>query len=308
MNEKLANKIKQKMSGGEGHHHLSPSSLSIPLAKFFINYVMFNQEERRKQIAGYKAHFGNACNNPAQRFLCKHIFEGGKQFTPKKKTLDEHIQDEFEIVDKYPARDERDVECRKEMKQYIKPTSELIVKAVKEIFGDQELAAERYVHTNEEGLDFDLLGRIDYESGPSYDTLNKLIDNGKIMELKTKPINFRQTKKGLSATKQKLPEYVDEQEAHLKQLAFYYKATGKTPYLVYVNHEEYKIFKPEIPQLEYYYEQMINKAFIIQNLLEITEADMSKISQLVEPPDFKSFYYSDLLDHQIERVKEMWRM
>jgi hypothetical protein len=126
------------------------------------------------------------------------------------------------------------------------------------------------------------------------------------MELKTKPINFRQTKSGLSAYKQKLPDEPDE--AHMKQLAFYWKATDKTPYLVYANHEEYKIFKPELPQLEYYYQQMINKAFIIQNLLEITEADINKITQLVEPPDFKSFYYSDLTHTQLERVKEMWRM
>ncbi len=231
-----------------------------------------------------------------------------KNLLQRKKKLDEHIADEFNIIDQIPARDERDAECRKEMKQYVKPTAELIIKAVKEIFGDQELMAERYVHTNEEGLIFDMLGRIDYESGPSYDALNNIIDAGSIMELKTKPINFRKTKNGLSAYKQKLPEYADEQEAHLKQLAFYYKATGKTPYLVYVNHEEYKIFKPEIPQLEYYYQQMVNKAFIIQNILELTEADMSKITQLCEPPDLKSFYYSDLTKSQLEEVKKAWRM
>ncbi len=87
MKEALANKIRQKMSGGQSHHHLSPSSLAIPLPKFFINYVMFNQEERRKQIASFKAHMGNLCNNPTQRFLCKYIFENGKKFTPKKKKI-----------------------------------------------------------------------------------------------------------------------------------------------------------------------------------------------------------------------------
>ena len=53
---------------------------------------------------------------------------------------------------------------------------------------------------------------------------------------------------------------------------------------------------------------MINKAFIIQNLLEISEADINKITQLVEPPDFKSFYYSDLTVAQLEKVKEVWRL
>jgi hypothetical protein len=294
MNEKLANKIRQAMNGGKGYDHLSPSSLSIPLAKFFINYLMFTQEERRQQLASYKANYGNACNNPVQRTLCKYIFESGKKLKPKKQSLKENITREFEIIDQIPARDERDAECRKEMKKYIEPTANQIVAAVKEIFGDQELMAERYVHDTPDGLILDILGRIDYES------------EDKIMELKTKPINFRKTKNGLSAYKQKLPDEPDE--AHLKQLAFYWHCTKKTPYLVYANHEEYKIFKPEIPELMYQYDQMINKAFIIQNLLELTEADMNKISQLVEPPDFKSFYYSDITLSQLEEVKKVWRM
>lgn len=294
MKETLANKIRQKLNGGLGYEHLSPSSLSIPLAKFFINYLLFTQEERRLQLAGYKAHFGNACNNPVQRTLCKTIFEMGKKLRPKKQSLKENIKDEFDIIDKIQPRDERDAECRKEMKQYIEPTANQIVTAVKEIFGDQELAAERYVHDTPKGLILDILGRIDYES------------EDKIMELKTKPINFRQTKNGLSSYKQKLPDEPDE--THLKQLAFYHVCTGKTAYLVYANPEEYKIFKPEIPELMYQYDQMLNKAFIIQNLLEITEGDMNKITQLVEPPDFKSFYYSDLLPNQLEKVKEVWRL
>lgn len=295
MNEKLANKIRQRLNGGLGYEHLSPSSLSIPLAKFFINYLMFTQEERRQQLASYKANYGNACNNPVQRTLCKYIFESGKKLKPKKQSLKENIAREFEIIDQIPARDERDAECRKEMKQYIEPTANQIIKAVKEIFGEQELMAERYVYDTPKGLILDILGRIDYES-----------DKGGIMELKTKPINFRKTKNGLSAYKQKLPDEPDE--AHLKQLAFYWHCTKKTPYLVYANHEEYKIFKPEIPELMYQYDQMINKAFIIQNLLEISEADINKITQLVEPPDFKSFYYSDLTPEQLEKTREAWRM
>ena len=294
MNEALADKIRKKLNGGLGYDHLSPSSLNIPLAKFFINYLMLTQKERRQQLASYKATYGNCANNGVQKLLCKYIFESGKKLTPKKKELKEFIQEEFDLLDKTEPRDERDAECRREMKQYIEPTAQQIIKAVKEIFGDQELMAERYVHDTPKGLILDILGRIDYES------------EDKIMELKTKPINFRQTKKGLSAYKQKLPDTPDE--AHLKQLAFYYHCTEKTPYIVYANHEEYKIFKPEIPELRYHYNQLVNKAFIIQNLLEITEADIKKIGQLVEPPDFKSFYYSDLTDEQLEKTRDVWGM
>jgi len=84
MKQELANKIRQAMNGGKGYDHLSPSSLSIPLAKFFTNYVLLSQEERREQLAGYKAHFGNACNNPVQKLLCKYIFVNGKKVTIKK--------------------------------------------------------------------------------------------------------------------------------------------------------------------------------------------------------------------------------
>ena len=85
MKEALANKIRQKLNGGKGYDHLSPSSLSIPLAKFFINYLMFTQEERRQQLASYKANYGNACNNPVQKFLCKKEVNNGQR-KPRRRT------------------------------------------------------------------------------------------------------------------------------------------------------------------------------------------------------------------------------
>lgn len=84
MKQELANKIRQKLNGGKGYDHLSPSSLSIPLAKFFTNYVLFSQEDRREQLASYKASFGNCANNSVQKLLCKYIFINGKKVKIKK--------------------------------------------------------------------------------------------------------------------------------------------------------------------------------------------------------------------------------
>jgi hypothetical protein len=92
----------------------------------------------------------------------------------------------------------------------------------------------------------------------------------------------------------------------MKQVAFYWKATGKKAYLGYVNQEEYKIFEPEDDRLEYYYKQLINKAFTIQNLLEISEGDPKVMAKFVEMPDIRNFYYSDLTEEQVEITKQLW--
>jgi hypothetical protein len=69
------------------------------------------------------------------------------------------------------------------------------LKLVKEVFKDEALTSERYVHVTPPGLILDILGRIDFES------------ETKFLELKSKPINFRKGKNGLTQTIQKLTSY-----------------------------------------------------------------------------------------------------
>ena len=76
MDIKKVNVIKSKLSGGEGYDHFSFTQLSSPVAKYIIDYVMVNQKERRKQIKGYKLHFGSAVNNVAQKMFGKYLFVG----------------------------------------------------------------------------------------------------------------------------------------------------------------------------------------------------------------------------------------
>jgi hypothetical protein len=52
MDIKKVNVIKSKLSGGEGYDHFSPTQLTSPIAKYIIDYVMVNQEERRKSVKG----------------------------------------------------------------------------------------------------------------------------------------------------------------------------------------------------------------------------------------------------------------
>ena len=295
MNEQLANTIRSQLSGGESYDHFSPSSLNIPIQKYIISYVCSTQAMRRQNKVGYKAYYGALCGNVAQRLLSKYIFKAAEKEEVKPELFDKIFEHELAIINKNEPKDERDAQCRIDMIPSCKASIEQTLKLVKEVFGDEPLTSERYVHVTPQGLILDILGRIDFES------------ENKFLELKSKPINFRKNKNGMGQIIQKLPNTIDDcEETYLKQVAFYWKATGKKAYLGYVNQEEYKIFEPEDDRLEYYYHQLVNKAFTIQNLLEVSKGQASQMAKLVEAPDLKNFYYSDLTEEQVGIAKQLW--
>jgi hypothetical protein len=295
MNEQLAQKIRSQLSGKESYDHWSPSSLNIPIQKYIISYVCSTQAMRRKNKVGYKAHSGNLVGGVSQRLLSKYIFKAAEKEEVQPELFDKIFKHELELINKNEPKNAKDEQCRIEMIPSCKASIEQTLKLVKEVFGDETLTSERYVHVSHPGLILDILGRLDFES------------ENKFLELKSKPINFRQNKNGLGQTIQKLPASIEDVEtSYMKQVAFYWKATGKKAYLGYVNSEEYKIFEPEDDRLEYYYNQLINKAFTIQNLLEISEGDPKLMAKYVEMPDIKNFYYSDLTEEQVDITKELW--
>jgi hypothetical protein len=295
MNEQLAQKIRSQLSGKESYDHWSPSSLNIPIQKYIISYVCSTQAMRRKNKVGYKAHSGNLVGGVSQRLLSKYIFKAAEKEEVQPELFDKIFEHELELINKNEPKNAKDEQCRIEMIPSCKASIEQTLKLVKEVFGDETLTSERYVHVSHPGLILDILGRLDFES------------ENKFLELKSKPINFRQNKNGLGQTIQKLPASIEDVEtSYMKQVAFYWKATGKKAYLGYVNSEEYKIFEPEDDRLEYYYKQLINKAFTIQNLLEISEGDPKLMAKYVEMPDIKNFYYSDLTEEQVDITKELW--
>jgi hypothetical protein len=297
MNEQLASKIRSQLSGGQGYDHWSPSSLNIPVQKYIISYVCSTQEMRRKNKVGYKAHSGNLVGNVSQRLLSKYIFKAAEKEEVQPELFDKIFEHELELINKNEPKNAKDEQCRIEMIPSCKASIEQTLKLVKEVFGDEPLTSERYVHVSHPGLILDILGRIDFES------------ETKFLELKSKPINFRQNKNGLGQTIQKLPASIEDVEtSYMRQVAFYWVSNNrkKKAYLGYVNSEEYKIFEPEDDRLEYYYNQLINKAFTIQNLLEISEGDPKLMAKYVEMPDVKNFYYSDLTEEQVDITKELW--
>ena len=304
MNEQLAQTIRSQLNGGQGNlDHFSPSSLNIPIQKFIISYICSTQEMRRENRVSYKALYGALCGNVAQRLLSKYIFKAAEKEEVKPELYDKIFEYELALINKNEPKDKRDEQCRIDMIPSCKASIEQTLKLVKEVFGDETLTSERYVHHTPPGLILDILGRVDFESSEDSTKNTK----GKLLEIKSKPVNFRKNKNGLGQIIQKLPEHIDQVEkTYLNQVAFYWKSTGKKAYLGYVNQEEYRIFEPEEDRLEYHYKLLVNKAYTIQNLLEVSKGDARQMAKLVEAPDLSNFYYSDLTLDQQNIAKELW--
>lgn len=296
MDEKLLNKLRQSLNANTGGNHFSPTQLLMSIQLWMIKYLCSSKDMRKENKANYKMWFGVIVNNVVQKFLGKiyYMSETNKQVKLKKRKLLEIYEEVLSEIKLEEARDERDKLCRKAMTEYLMPTIQNVIKAFQEIFGDEDIECERTVYETLDNLFIDVLGRIDGES------------KTKLVELKIKPINFRNTKKGLTAQKQALPDLPDRN--HLAQTGFYQACTGKDAYIVYANHEEYRIFKPDVAELNFYHEKMLDQAMTIQRLLLLSKGDASEMAKYVEAPDLSSFYFNDLTEEQLNITKQLWRI
>jgi hypothetical protein len=156
---------------------------------------------------------GNLVGNVSQRLLSKYIFKAAEKEEVQPELFDKIFEHELELINKNEPKNAKDEQCRIEMIPSCKASIEQTLKLVKEVFGDEPLTSERYVHVSHPGLILDILGRLDFES------------ETKFLELKSKPINFRQNKNGLGQTIQKLPASIEDVEtSYMRQVAFYWVA------------------------------------------------------------------------------------
>ena len=289
----------KSFNGGKGLDHWSPSS-SQNFTRFLLNYSL-PQEIRRMFKIRYKAPFGNLVNNTAQRLICDILYQGDKKIKLKNKNYDEIFQQELDAIDSNtPPVDDKDVLAREMMISFAHPTIENMKKAVKEIFGNEKLVAERYVSSKDEDMVNDTIGRIDYES-------NKIIG-----EAKTKPptIKKKRGKDEYYMASTQLP--TDPDAMHISQVSFYYHCTKRKPFLFYVNENEYTIFddthdmlKPDY--LKEQYNLMVQRLKSWEQLIIFCKGDIQKLSSFAEPPELNHpFYYRDLIDDQKKQIKQLW--
>ena len=134
----------------------------------------------------------------------------------------------------------------------------------------------------------------------------------KFIELKTKPPNLRKVKgkEEWNMITQELPE--EPTIENLTQTSFYYMATKKIPYLVYVNDKDYVIFDKshelmKADHLQHLYNIMVDKILTWEKMIMFAEGNINRLANMMEPPDLNHFfYYKDLADEQIQLINKLW--
>lgn len=300
------NKIKKAFSifnGGEGLDHWSYSSTSTPFAKNLIGYT-FPQEVRRTFAFRYKANFGNLVNNVVQRMIADVIYKSKTikqdEFTEEDRSYQNCFKKELEIINEKEPVDAKDKFGREAMLKFAEDCIPITKKVVQDIIGKEKLVCERYVELKEMTMIKPVIGRIDYES------------KTKFIELKTKPPNLRKVKgkEEWNMITQDLP--TEPTIENLTQTSFYYMATKKIPYLVYVNDKDYIIFDQshelmKADHLEYLYFKMVEKILLWERMIMFAEGKLETLAMMIEPPDLNHFfYYKDLADEQKQLITKLW--
>ena len=301
-NEKIQ-KAFSIFNGGEGLDHWSYSSTSTPLAKNLIGYT-FPQEVRRTFAFRYKANFGNIVNNVVQRMIADVIYKSKTikqdKFTEEDRRYQNCLAAEVEIMNEKPPVDAKDKFGREAMIKFAEDCIPITKKVVQDIIGKEKLVCERYVEQKEMTMIKPVIGRIDYES------------KTKFIELKTKPPNLRKVKgkEEWNMITQDLP--TEPTIENLTQTSFYYMATKKIPYLVYVNDKDYVIFDQshelmKADHLEFLYFKMVEKILLWERMIMFAEGKVETLAMMCEPPDLNHFfYYKDLADEQKQLITKLW--
>ena len=289
------------INGGQGLDHWSPSSTDQPLAKWTVNYGYHTPKERDQFLMDYRPRLGNLTNNTAQRLECEYRYFKDKKIKIENRNYNEIYQQELNDINKYDPIDEKDKFARDNINELSHKIIKQIQKLYKEIFKDEKTAAERYVAQAVKKLWHDIVGRIDYES------------NVKFLELKTKPSKLykRKNKDEYYFKQQELSEDLIF-DGYWKQVAFYWKCTGKKPFLALANEDGYIIFddtheKMKADHLEYQFNLMKNKIYRWEQMIIYCKGNLAELAKITEEPDLNHyFHYKNITDKQKQIIEQLW--
>lgn len=266
--------------------HFSPSQLEKPLANWAFEYVFLGH--RRRDIAvGAPAPAGGAAHDAIQEIICDGV-DPEDAIAKAEQRMMEHV-----------AKDELDG-YKKE--RYIADMGSMVGNGVEAMshFGNIDATKEQVLgYDADHRLDIPIIGYADFCS------------SNRIIELKTKWARAGAKRKdgsrGFSVPM--APKKPDA--AHVRQVAFYYAASGKLPSIVYISANDYVIFNQDnceeltVPALQRAMEQLLMNAIVRQNLLKISN-DPNVLVWYMQP-DWTDFRWN-IGDDFLSEAKELWKL
>tara|TARA_R100001163_G_C5058776_1_gene195412 strand:- start:115 stop:1023 length:909 start_codon:yes stop_codon:yes gene_type:complete len=283
-------------------YHTSPAQSNLPNGIWAGKYLCCTQEERKQFKVKPIMVAGNAVQDGCDAAIIDKLDndvaarEGEFQLNLHKEKFNEEQLIHFEKI-------------ADGMQQMVLNG----ITALSEIFPNykkQKIKSENSCWAKMPGVELPMTGFIDYESKDIVVEF-KSKQRGKPKELK---------KGGYSSAKGSLPD--KPQESHVKQTAFYKKATNKKIFIVYVNdvvpginpktkkeEKGFVIFDESHDALnkdaiDWAWESFIRKNIIRQNIVSSSNSLTDILSKI--DPEFDDPFW-DFGDEYVARCKQLWR-
>lgn len=266
--------------------YVSHSKLEKPACLRIFEYL-YLKDERRNIPVGVPATAGGAAHDAIQSVICDGI------------DIDDAIATACKRIQEHQPISELDDLKRI---QYIDDVELIIRNGVDEMaqFGDAIFDPELRISLQHPALSQEVMGFVDL-------TGEKIL-----VELKTKWNPLGQPLKDGSRNfrKVKLPTRPDE--SHVRQVAIYWAATGKMPYLIYITTEGAVTFSHEncdlltVKSLSHHFNQILHNAIVWENLLSIS-TDPQVLKYWVQP-NWEDFRWRFMPDDYLQQAKELFKI
>ena len=311
---------------------LSPSTLKIPLSKFILEKFIFDVEDLKKSKKNVSAIYGSACGD-----LINYVDVQGLSFEKILKEILNFIKQHknfYEPIDFY-KRDQYEtifLDVYENIKNgFFKAQINL-----------KTCSTEQPINLSLNDLEVNINGYTDFrtkdhviELKTKWNRITKVKAKWQVQwilsnnELSKQKKNFEHEKDADEFIKLKKTKCIKTfVEEHFKmssapivheplindvmQVALYAKATQLKPILIYATNSESYVFDENNCELLHKdnLKKQINRArnlaLVRQNILKKTKT-IKEIIELVEPPDWESFYY-DYGETIVNKGKKLWKM
>ena len=277
--------------------HYSPTQLNQPLWLWALMYGAFTQKERRRNKTNVNMFFGTCIGGITQMMFCDEIwtYQSNKVENNNKISMDQALEILNTDIRAYEPWDEKDREKYEAIRHLAPDYLKQSYEGWKSLNFKAPVIAERNVTNNFTYVNG--LGRIDGE------------DDLHFVEQKCKLPRLLKPKK--DGTRSVSSGKIDISIQHCRQTAFYYAATKKRPFLLYVNDQEYKIFDSSncdlltkdamAEHMEYYKQQARLRDRHIIN----SKGDLLKLLSFHDP-DWESFY-ADIGDENLKKAQDLFK-